>query len=69
MSEIWGEEFLSLETENNSDFDRRGANGKATSNTQAVDENDVTHAKMMDFAPLLEASGECNLRSINLTHG
>ena len=34
-----------------------------------MDENDLTHAKMMEFEPLFEASGECNLRSINLTHG
>ena len=60
---------MSLETENTSDFKRQGANGKATSNTQAVDENDVTPANMMEFEPLLEASGERNLRSINLTHG
>ena len=43
--------------------------GKATNNTQAVDENDMTHAKMVDFGPLLEASGDRNLRGINLTHG
>ena len=36
---------------------------------QAVEEKDVTHEKMMKFEPLLEASGERNLRSINLTHG
>ena len=60
---------MSLETENTSDFERQSANGKATSNTQAVDENGATQAKMMEFEPLLEASGERNLRSINLTHG
>ena len=38
-------------------------------NTQAVDENDVTQSKVMKFEPLLEASGERNTRSINLTHG
>ena len=69
LSEIWGEQPLSLETENTSDFDRKSANGKATSNTQALDEIGVTQAKMMVFEPLLEASGERNLRSINLTHG
>ena len=69
LSEIWGEELLSLETENTSDFERQNAIGKATSNTQAVDKTDVTHTKMMEFQPLLEASGERKLRSINLTHG
>ena len=32
-------------------------------------ENDVIHEKMMEFEPLLEASGERNLRSIDITHG
>ena len=31
--------------------------------------NDTTHEKMMELEPLLEASGERNLRSIDLTHG
>ena len=31
--------------------------------------HDVTHEKMMEFEPLLEASGERTLRSINLTPG
>ena len=35
----------------------------------AMEENDVTYEKMMEFEPLLEASEERNLRSINLTHG
>ena len=34
-----------------------------------MDENDSIQSKMMEFEPLLEASGERNLRSINLTHG
>ena len=37
--------------------------------TPTLEENDVTHEKMMELEPLLEASGERNLRSINLTHG
>ena len=35
----------------------------------AMEENDVTHGKMMELEPLFEASGGRNLRSINLTHG
>ena len=35
----------------------------------AMEEIDLTHEKMMEFEPLLETSGERNLRSINLTHG
>ena len=68
-SEIWGEELLSLEGENTSDFDRQNTIGKPINSTPAMKEIDVTHEKMMEFEPLLEASGERNLRSINLTHG
>ena len=63
-----GRKLLSLEKENSSDFERQNANGKTLNDAQAVDENDLTHAKMMGFEPLLEVSGERNLRSINLTH-
>ena len=57
LSKMWREELLSLGRENTSDFERQNAVGKATNNTQAVDENDETEAKMMEFEPLLEASG------------
>ena len=30
-----------------------------------MDANEVTHKKNIEFEPLLENSGECNLRSIN----
>ena len=36
---------------------------------RAMEENDVTHEKMIESEPLLKASGERNLWSINLTHG
>ena len=69
LSDIWGEELLSLEKENSSDFEKQSARGKTLNNAQVKDENDLTHAEMMEFEPLLEASGERNLRSINLKHG
>ena len=69
FSEIWGEELLSLENGNTSDFERQNTIGKAMNSAPAMEGNDVTHEKMMEFEPLLEASGERNLRSINLTHG
>ena len=50
-----------------SDFERRNTVGKRANNAQAVDEDDLTYAKMMEFKPLLETSGERNLRSINLS--
>ena len=34
-----------------------------------MEENDAIHEKMMELEPLLEASGERNLRSIDITHG
>ena len=39
------------------------------SSVPAPEENDMTHEKMMELEPLLEASGERNLRSIETTHG
>ena len=69
LSDTLGEELLSLEKENSSDSEKQSASGQTLNNAQAVDENDLIHAKMMEFEPLLEASGERNLWSINLTHG
>ena len=69
LSEIWGEELLSLESENTSDFERQNSIGKAMNSAPALEGNDVTHEKMMEFEPLLEASGERNLQSIKLTYG
>ena len=34
-----------------------------------LEENDAMHERMMELEPLLEASGERNLRSIDITHG
>ena len=69
LSETWGEELLSLEYENTSDFERQNTTGKAMNSAPAMEGNDVTHEKMMEFDRLLEASGERHLQSINLTHG
>ena len=69
LSEICGKELLSLENENTSVFERQNTIGKTTNSAPAMEENDVTHEKMMEFEPLLEASGGRNFRSINLTHG
>ena len=69
LSEIWGEELLGLEDENTSDFERQNAIGKPMNSVPAQEENDMTHEKMMEVEPLLEASGERNLRSIEITHG
>ena len=70
LSDIWGGGGLwSLEKENAKDFERQNTIGKAINSALAMEENDVTHEKMIEFEPLLETSGERNLRSINLTHG
>ena len=69
LNKIWGEELLSLEGENTSDFERQNAIGKPMNSVPAQEENDTTHEKMMELEPLLEASGERNLRSIDITHG
>ena len=50
MSEIWGEELLSLEGENTRDFERQNTIGKPTNSTTALEENDVMHENMMDWS-------------------
>ena len=60
---------MSLEGENTSDFEKQNTIGKPMNSTPALEENYVTHEKMMELKPLLEDSGERNLRSINLTNG
>ena len=69
LSEIWGEELLSLESENTSDHGRQNVVGKPAVGAPSSEEVDVIHEKMMELEPLLEASGERrNLRSKDLTH-
>ena len=60
---------MSQEREKSSDFEKKSTSGKILNNAPALDENDSIRSKMMEFDPLLEASGERNLRSINLTRG
>ena len=69
LSEAWGDELLGLEGENKSDHERQNVIGKPMVGAPNLEENDAIHEKMMKFEPLLEASGERNLRSIDLTHG
>ena len=69
MSEIWGEELLGLESENISDHERQNVIGKPMGGAPNLEESDTLHEKMLELEPLLEASGERNLRSIDLTHG
>ena len=69
LSEIWGEELLGLESENTSDLERQNVIGKPMVSAPNLEEVDVIHEKMVELEPLLEASGERNLRSIDLTHG
>ena len=61
LSEIWGEELLSLEGENTSDFERQYTIGKPINSVPAQEENDTTHEKMMELEPLLKNLGERNL--------
>ena len=69
LSEIWGEGLLGLESENTSDLERQNVIGKPMVSAPNLEEVDVINEKMMELEPLLEASGERNLRSIDLTHG
>ena len=69
LSEIWSEGLLGLESENTSDLERQNVIGKPMVSAPNLEEVDVIHEKMMELELLLEASGERNLRSIDLTHG
>ena len=69
LSEIWEEELLSLGDENTSDFEKQNAIGKPMNSVPAQEENDMTHEKMLELEPLLEALEERNLRSIEITIG
>ena len=51
-----------------SDFERQKQRGSTDTDYNTVDESDEVHRVMMEVAPLLEASGKRNRRSIMLTH-
>ena len=68
LSDTWGEALLSLENENSSGFEKQSTSGKVLNNAPAADKTDSIHAMMMWFEPLLEASGERNQPSFNLTY-
>ena len=69
LSEVLGEELLGLESENTSDHERQNVIGKPMGGAPNMEENDAIHEKMMELDLLPEASGERNLRSIDITHG
>ena len=52
-----GEELWCVK-KNTSDFERQNTIEKAINCASAMEENDVTHEKMMEFEPLLKALGE-----------
>ena len=52
LSEIWGEELLSLESENTSDHERQNVIGKPVGGAPNMEENDTLHEKMMELEPL-----------------
>ena len=66
LSEIWGEELLGLEGENTSVFERQNRIGKPMNSAPALEKNDLRHENL---EPLLVASGERKLRSIDIKHG
>ena len=68
LGDTRGEELLSLEKENSSEFEKQSMTGKVLNNAPVIYKIYSFHTKMMEFEPLLEASGECNLRSVNLSH-
>ena len=65
LSEFLGVELLSYERENTSNFERQSSSAKVLKDALAVVKTDSVHSKMMKFEPLLEASGERNIKDIN----
>ena len=49
LKKIWGEEVLSFEGENTSDFERHNAIGKPMNSVPAREETDTTHEKTMEL--------------------
>ena len=49
LSDIWGEELLKLEKEISSDIEKQTASGKTLKKARAVNDNDMTNAKSMEF--------------------
>ena len=60
---------MSLESENTIDHKRQNVIGRPVGGAPNLEENDTIPEKMMELEPPLEASGERNLRSIEITHG
>ena len=69
LNDTWGEEILSLQMENLSEFEKQSPSVEVLKNARAVCENSSIQSTIVEFGPLLEASAERNLWSINLTHG
>ena len=49
LSEIWGEELLSLESENTSNHERQNVIAKPVGGAPNVEENNTIHEKMMEL--------------------
>ena len=60
---------MGLEGENTCDFEKQNIIGKPINSAPNLEESAAMHEKMIDLEPLLEVSGERNLRSIEITHG
>ena len=68
LGDTWGEELLSVEKENSSEFEKQSMICMVLNNAPAIYKIYSFQTKMMEFEPLLEASGERNLLSVNLSH-
>ena len=60
---------IGSKTMERSDYERQNMIGKPMSSAPIQEENDAIQEKMTELEPLLEASGERNLRRIDITHG
>ena len=64
-----GEEFLRLNEDNVSEFQKQKASGALPTGFPAIEKKDDLHRIMMEVEPLLGASGYRTRRNIVRTHG
>ena len=69
LQDVVGEEFMILNEDNVSDFQRQKASGALPTEFPTIDEKGDVHRSIMEVEPLLGASVYRTRRSILMTHG
>ena len=68
VDEIVGEDFVKWGEGNISEFQKKKAKRKTSSNFPTIDKKDETHQALIEIQPLLVASGYRTWRNVMLTH-